>query len=180
MSYDPEFEEMAREFRQALQEEQAELEAMSMETDLGTLDLPFVFLEAQWRGDVLRIVCPGRIFVGQVTHVGETIVTLATDTGAIADIAIPAVLAVVVVQPAARPGRPRVEKDPVHFVARMREYAGVPHATFEFGGADPAAGVTGRLVEVRADHLVVRARDNTTWCIPIAAISYCVQAPTGR
>ncbi|MFZ4514913.1 MAG: hypothetical protein ACOYN3_01205 [Acidimicrobiia bacterium] len=180
MSFDPEFEELARAFRRELQEEQAELELIAVEADLGSLDLPFVFLEAQWRGDRLRVVCLGRTFIGYVTHVGETIVTLLIDSGATANIAIHAILGIMVEQPAARPGLPRVDKDPVQFAARLREYAGIPNAVFEFGGGDPSVAITGRIVEVRVDHAVIRSRDNATWMLPIAAMSYCLQVPMGR
>ena len=179
-NYDPEFEEMAREFRRQMAEEQAELEEIERESDLQAIDLPFALLESQWRGDVVRVVCGSRAFVGQVTHVGDNIVTLATETGATTDICLDAVHAIAITTPGRGNGVPRREKDPVRFVARLREFVGIPNALFEFGTNDDAPVVIGRLAEIRADHILVLTRDNARWMVPVARIAYCVRVPMGR
>jgi hypothetical protein len=178
--YDPEFEEMAREFRRAIAEEQAEIEEIERETEVQGLDLPFAMLEAQWRGDMLRVVCPGRAFVGRVIHVGENIITLATETGATADVCLTATQGIAIVEPGRGGGVPRREKDPVRFVARLRELVGIPNLVLEFGTSDSAPVVMGRLAEVRADHIMVVTRDNARWMVPLGALSYCVRVPAGR
>lgn len=178
--YDPEFEEMAREFRREIAQEQAELEEIERESELQSIDLPFALLESQWRGDTVRVVCGPRAFVGTVAHVGENIVTLTTETGALSDICLDGVHAVAITVPGRGNGIPRREKDPVRFMARLRELVGVPNLVLEFGTNDDTPVVMGRLAEIRADHIVVITRDNTRWMLPVTRIAYCVRVPSNR
>ncbi len=178
--YDPEFEEMARAFRLELQAEQAELEELERESDIQSMDLFMALLESQWRGDQIRLLCGSTVFQGSIIHVGQNLVTLAAMAGAMADVCLDRCDGYQIVEPGRGNGVARRDKDPVRFAARLRELAGVPNQVVEVGTSDGAPVATGRLAEVRADHVLIIGRDNGQWIVPLHAIAYCVRAPLGR
>ena len=179
-AYDPEFEAMAREFRRQMADEQEELEAIEREAEIERTDLPLALLESQWRGDQLRVVCGDRTFLGQVSHVGDNLVTLESDTGTVVNICTTAISGIAVTEVGRGGGFPRMGKDPVRFVARLRELAGQPGMILEFGALGTEQTMFGRLAEVRADHILVITRDGTQWMLPATTIAYCVRVPVGR
>lgn len=173
-SSDPELEAMAREFRNALREEQEEIEAISSEAFESEIDLSFAFLELMWSGAQTRVAVGDKFFEGEVIHVGKNIVQLATTPGTFVDIHIPFISNVFIVDSTNRKGRSVILRDPKTFVARMRELAALPMQEVELGGDNPAAAIGGILKLVRNDHLVIAAKDKREWLIPLNQIGYCI------
>lgn len=173
---DPELELAARRFRLEREEEQTELEEMEEEARDRVLDLPFSLLELQWRGDLTRVHVAGRSFAGRVVHVGEDVVTLATNPGAFVDVRLDRVVAFNVIERSRESGSGRRAPDPRRVVARLREIADSPHEA-EFGTIGDVR-VSGRVQRVHSDHVVVRSVEGTEWLLPMGAIVYVVRDET--
>jgi hypothetical protein len=171
---DPELEAMAREFRQALREEQEEIEAISAEEFEAEIDMTFAFLELMWSGAQTRISVGDSFFEGLITHVGKDLVQLATGPGTTVDVQIPFVSNVFIVDRHIGKGRAAFQRDPRTFIARMRELSSFPMQEVELGTDSTAASVSGILKFVRSDHLVVTNREKKEWLIPLANIGYCL------
>lgn len=179
-SSDPELEAMAREFRQALREEQEEIEAISAEEFEAEIDLSFAFLELMWTGSQTRVSVGDSFFEGIVTHVGKNLVQLSTGPGVVVDVNLSHVSNVFIVQHNKDRGRALYKKDPRTFIARMRELSALPMQQVEIGTESTAASVTGMLKLVRSDHIVVTNREKKEWLIPISSIGYCLTRPNVR
>lgn len=173
-STDPELEAMAREFKRALREEQEELESISQESLESEIDMSFAFLELMWSGDRVRLSVGERFFEGVVTHVGRDIVQIDVGPGMFADIHIPFVSQVFVVEKNHGHGRATMKRDPRTFIARMRELASYPMQEVEMGGETTAGSISGILKLVRSDHVVVAAKDKREWLIPLNNVGYCL------
>lgn len=179
-SSDPELEAMAREFKRVLREEQEEIEAISSETLEAEIDMPFAFLELMWSGSQTRVSVGDRYLEGIVTHVGKNIVQLNIGPGSMADIHLPFISNVFVVERSNSKGRPILKQDPKTFIARMRELASEPMTEVELGGDSTAAGLSGILKLVRSDHIVVASKDKREWLVPLERLGYCITRSKSR
>lgn len=177
---DPELEAMAREFKRTFREEQEELEAMSQETLESEIDMTFAFLELMWSGARARLSVGERFFEGFVTHVGRDIVQLDVGPGMFADIHIPFVSQVFVVERPQGKGRSAMRRDPRTFIARMRELASFPMQEVEMGGETTAGSISGILKLVRSDHVVIAAKDKREWLMPLSNVGYCLTRSRSR
>lgn len=171
---DPELEAMGREFKRILREEQEEIEAISAESLESEIDLSFAFLELMWSGAQTRVAIGDRFFEGQVFHVGKNVVQMTTSPGTVADIHLPFVASVFVVERGSTKGRSMIQRDPRTFAARMRELVEFPMQEVELGDGKGQSGISGILKIVRSDHLVVTNREKKEWLIPFNQIGYCI------
>jgi hypothetical protein len=170
---DPELEMMAREFRNTLREEQEEIEAITAEAFEAEVDMAFSFLEMMWSGSRVRVSIGEMNFEGLVTHVGKNLVQINTTPGTFADIQIPSITSVLVLDRESV-GRSSYAKDPKTFVARMRELAAMPMQEVEIGSLAGKHDIVGILRLVRNDHIVVENREKKQWLVPLASVGFCL------
>lgn len=176
---DPDLEAAAREFREAIEREQQELEEIEEEIRDRQLDMQFAFLEFMWRGDLVRVDIGNKRFSGVITHVGENNATISSDVNNRVDVMFGRVTSVLMIEPRHSDGRALRATDPRRFVARLREVADTPMFEVEVG--DGQGGIwLGQIYRIHKDHIVMKTTDMKEWIVPLANVSYCLQYATAR
>lgn len=160
------FEDLERDFRRAARETAEEAEADAREAHLLDRDLTAALFELGEDAATITATVGGSTISGVVSHVGRDVLCL-QGRGGLSNVFIPAVRSVQVDEP----GRGRTSlrrREPLKLRAVLAA-AAIDEATVEVVGRDLEA-VTGVVVAVAADHVVLQDTDGRDRLIAIDAV----------
>ena len=153
------------EFREGLQEAAAQSERANRHLDE-------VVVEFMHRVDTIRIAVGPCAWIGQIVHVGRSLLRLETAGAAWIDIDILKVTSIAAVSRSAAGGRSPGSGDPATLIARLRELE-QGNKVVEIGGPslDP---VPVRVLVVASDHVEAEGIDGTEWTLPLESIGFVI------